>query len=639
MRSEGFPMRISSTTSLVSAAVLAVAVLVVSGHGAPTVAGAPQPRPTITVVPVVPTDITGGAQQAQIQQAAAFAWQEFIALNWPAQAGKRDTPDPKCAFADPKCAGQPRVWETFRAKIEIFPNQLGGSNPPNGYSPAAPDYGYDAPPASSYNGYGNNASPCPGQTVPAQAAWINLDEADEITVDQMYSGAAPSSPSPINSQPQLIRFLAKANRTEYRYVAAHGQDQHPWWGGLPPAVRNATLKYLKNYKADPPPGSTTMVSLPNNTIEIKAGWRLLTPNEATSGRYLTTTVRYYETSAGATCYHEVPSAQHADVFGLVALHIIQKTKTAPYFVYATFEQADNIVAQGADPNGTPVPVENDDGSVKTQPTCPPGQSTPCPTKPLEVLVDGPTAGPSGYPPQIVLQTPPANPKYCGTLNGPRPKNQLYYFDENPSPATPPYVPNPGNGFICVVQRYNPIPPEIIGVNDIAQQAIKNYPNGASSPWWHYKLVNVQYQPYSNESPGQPFTGSKPNTGDNPANFYLANIVVETNRSLQHFQGSLHDLIIQSDYASQFPPAGQSGSHKNMVYRSPSALPTAIGKAYDMGGCMGCHGAQGQTPGGNFSVILARGGNQNAGPEPPHPVGTAEPMSIRRLRYNRALPGH
>lgn len=631
-------MRVSSY--LVPSAVLVAGALIVSAHGAPTTASPPVPAPTIAVVSSVPGDITGGAQSAPIQQAAAFAWQEFIALNWPAKAGKRDTPDPACRFADPNCAAQPRVWETFRSKIEIFPNQLLGSNPPVGYSATAPDYGYDVPPTSSYNGYANNAGPCAGQTAPAQAAWINLDEADEITVDQMYSGAAPSSPSPINSQPQLVRFLAKANRTEYEYVAAHGADKHPWWGSLPPAVRAATKAYNTTYKADPPPGSTTMVSLPTNTIEIKAGWRLLTPTEAKSGRYHTQTVRYYERTPGTSpvaCYNEVPSAQHTDVFGLVALHIIQKTKTAPYFVYATFEQSDNIVAPGADPNGTPVPVENDDGSVKAQPTCPPGRASPCPTNPLEILVDGPTAGPSGYPPQVVLQTP--SPQYCGALGGPRPKNQLYYLNENPSPTTPPYNPLPAGGFVCVVQRYNPIPREIVGVNAIAQQAIKSYPTGASSPWWHYKLVNVQYQPYSNEVPGQPFTGRDPSSGNNPANFYLANIVVETNRSLQHFQGSLHDLIVQSDYASQFPPAGQTGSHKNMVYRSPSALPTAIGKAYDMGGCMGCHGAQGQTAQGNFSVILARGGNQNAGPEPPHPVGTTEPMRVRAMLYNRALPSH
>src|SRR5437867_4014366 len=68
---------------------------------------------------------SGGAPNATPAQAAAFAWQEFIALNWPAmpQSGKqaqRDPPSTPFFFADPSCTG-PTVWEIFRSKVEIFP--------------------------------------------------------------------------------------------------------------------------------------------------------------------------------------------------------------------------------------------------------------------------------------------------------------------------------------------------------------------------------------------------------------------------------------------------------------------------------------------------------------------------------------
>jgi hypothetical protein len=607
--------------ALIVTAFAALLAVFVSSPWTPSTANVPIPDPVITIGPVVPGDIQPGAQSANIKQAAAFAWREFIALNWPALAGKRDTPDGKCGFTDPACANQPRVWETFRSKIEIFPN----TGTPNGYSPTAPDYGYDAPPPPEYNLYLVNAPACPTQTKPAQAAWINLDETDQITIDQMYSGAGPSSPSSINAQPQLVRFLAKGNRTEYKYVA-----QSKWFQAIPRKIRTDTLAFLKNNKADPPPGSTNLVSLPNNTIEIKAGWRRLTAGEAQSGRYFKSRVRYYETpNGGNPCYHEVPNALHQDWFGLVALHIIQKTMSAPYFVYATFEQADNIVAPGADPNGTPVPVEKDDGAPNVTPACPPGQTAPCPTSPLELLIDGPSPSPSSmYPPQIVLQTPPPDPQYCGALTGTRPINRLYYLNQNPPPP-PTYQPNPAGGFICVVQRRFPIPREIIAVNDVAQKAIRAYPNGSASPWSHYKLVNVQYRPYSNDVPGVPFPGHDPTTGNNQPNFYLANIVVETNRSLQQFQGGLLGGIVQADYAARFG-TGETGSHKNMVYNKA---------AYDMGGCMGCHGSQGQSSAGNFSVILARAGAQNLAPEGPHPVGVTLSKSVQRLRYNRVLVSH
>jgi hypothetical protein len=81
--------------------------------------------------------------------------------------------------------------------------------------------------------------------------------------------------------------------------------------------------------------------VPYGTIEMKAGWRVLTDAESASGRFHTATARFYEfgkpTSSGKTY------SWRQATFGLVALHVIQKTPTAPYFVYATFEQADNIL--------------------------------------------------------------------------------------------------------------------------------------------------------------------------------------------------------------------------------------------------------------------------------------------------------
>src|SRR5687768_4579248 len=82
----------------------------------------------ITISYSVPNELNesgGGAPNATMQQAAAFAWQEFIALNWPAvnQTGgvvnnafvkQRDVPDQNCKFGDPNCNG-PLVWETFRS--------------------------------------------------------------------------------------------------------------------------------------------------------------------------------------------------------------------------------------------------------------------------------------------------------------------------------------------------------------------------------------------------------------------------------------------------------------------------------------------------------------------------------------------
>ena len=43
--------------------------------------GAARGQVAINVRPALPSDIAGGASAATLQQAAAFAWQEFIALS------------------------------------------------------------------------------------------------------------------------------------------------------------------------------------------------------------------------------------------------------------------------------------------------------------------------------------------------------------------------------------------------------------------------------------------------------------------------------------------------------------------------------------------------------------------------------
>src|ERR1043165_8063830 len=156
----------------------------------------------------------GWASKATIQQAAAFAWQEFIALNWPAvnqtgTANTRDMPDKSKKFGDQT---GPLVWQTYRGKVETFPGNgsatvgppgsgIGGPTP----SPALPDYGYDAAPQYIYSpNVGACTTPAPAQSPVASAAWVNADEISQISLDHMYAGILPgppsASPTPVNSQ-------------------------------------------------------------------------------------------------------------------------------------------------------------------------------------------------------------------------------------------------------------------------------------------------------------------------------------------------------------------------------------------------------------------------------------------------------
>ncbi|HXI87809.1 MAG TPA: hypothetical protein VNH64_10145 [Parvularculaceae bacterium] len=551
---------------------------------------AAESAPAISVTPVVPNELNpsgGGAPAASPDQAAAFAWQEFIALNWPAgpqqgKLGQRGAAASNSKFGDPAYQG-PLVWETLRGKVEIFP----GTGAPPGYkgSSAATSWGYDALP--QYN-YVVSVPACDPQQANDPVPWVNLDETDQITLDNMYAGVVQASSSPGNSAPQLVRFLAKADRNEYVYVAGNSDPTNPldqWWSAIPTSVVTATKAYLAQNMQSPPAGSSTLVSLPNNTVELKAAWRPLNPSEIASGRFHTQTARFYEqSSGGGACYRDA-------VWGLVALHIIQKTPSAPYFIYATFEQADNILTASGQR------VEDADGNMLLKPATA--------TTPQTCLVDprpsgsGGSDAPSTSGMVILTDNPSAckpskTAQYCGA-----PGSQLYYRNATfPAPNN-----QPSGGDICVNRRLEAIPDYAITANKTAHAAISSYLQQQgikSAPWLSYKLVNVQYYPYDKiPNPsipnGSPYTANPPYTAANPApsSYYQANIVVETNRSLQLFAGGLSPNI-----ATEW---NQNGSpHKNSYY---------AGKFYNMGGCMGCHGSQGQNPAGqagDFSVILARG---------------------------------
>jgi hypothetical protein len=617
---------------------LNLSIFAVAARDLSALQAAGQSSPAIAVNSLVPNELnppfnsgppsTGGASAATPAQAYAFAWQEFIALNWPAgpqhgQPNQRDTSSSTCRFGERSANCPLLVWETFRGKVEIFPgNSVPGMVvlPPGYPGPSGdPSWGYDALPV--YN-YSSTVDACDPHQKGDPTPWINLDETDQITLDNMYAGVAPGN-SPGNSSPQLIRFLAKANRSQYVYVAKNSSTTDwtkQWWSSIPQDVVERTKAYLADKQASPPQGSKTMVSLPDGTIEMKAGWRPLNKSEISSGRFHSQTVRFYEFASGgmSECYRDA-------TWGLVALHIIQKTPSAPYFIYATFEQADNIQTA----NGTR--VEDENGKITVSPL-PATATSPqvClvdPRRPVTALIPNGEERTSALGSVILTADPttckPATVAYCDT-----PGSRLYLRNVTHDPPTP--NSEPSGGSICINRRENAIPDDVIAANMQAHAAITAYlqkNNIQSAPWLSYKLVNVQSIPYdkiiNTATPnGSLYTATPPYTATNPApsTFYQANIVVETNRSLQLFSGGLSPNI-SADWNAD------GTAHKNTYYG---------GHFYNMGGCLGCHGSQGQNPqgmAGDFSVILARGSSGTGTPEPP---AKATPQGLTLVPRNRTL---
>ncbi len=581
----------------VGAGLVLLAAITLPGCSGPTPAAAAGNG--ITISPEVPNELP--AANNKLSDAATFAWNEFIALNWPAVAqtggvNTRDMAEDTATFGVPN-DGRPLVWHTFRSKIEIFPPN---GTAPNGYvADSAQSYGYDSTPVY----YGSNlqpANPPPSSdTVPDPVPWINLDETSEIGLDAMYAGVA--SQGSLNG---LILFTAKANRAEYNYVAA---NQYYDTTTRKTANKLSSAFVVANDSSPTPNTTANGVSLPNGTIEIKAAWRQLTPTEVSSGRFYQTRVRYYPT----------PTTYVDTVMGLVALHIIQKTPDRPHFVFATFEQADNILTADG------VPVEDEDGSLR------PGYDTLSPTDPVLTAQPAAQPGPQGYDSAGFQQLGPSSVTST-------PGSRLYYINA-PGLLEP-------QGTISVNRRVHGIPSEIITANRAAHAAMAAYAeqNGLrAAVWQYYKLINVQYQPM-NKTPGVDYTGA------DAATYYQANIVVETDQNLQTFSGRFQpSYVYMRDSSGVTIPDTVSGGTLITDWCGSNATVTGCpqppdtgangpiynvyskGTAYNMGGCMGCHG-NAQVGGGDFSFLAS--GGKNAAPDTtgimtaPNTTGTMPPSN-------------
>ena len=525
---------------------------------------------SVTVSPIVPSDISGGAPNADLLQAALFAWQEFIALNWPAKSGVRDTPDTDAIFGDTSFEG-PVVWETYRHKVEIYPGM--GDNPAGFVNDAAQSFGYDTPPMYVY-GEGV-VEPCEGQVIPLLPAFANLGELTQIGLNFAFAGAAPSQ-SDTNNDPQLVRYQAKANRVHYEYVV---EPVNSFWNHSQ-AYMDAVANFKQVTEGNGTPSTLPgpVIDFPSGMIEIKTAFRELTEEEKNSGRFFTTTVRYYEqddSDPNSACFREA-------VWGLVSMHIIQKTPTAPTFVYATYEQADALLT----PQGQP--VEDENGNIINS-------FSPTSTTPDLSYMDG-------DPPALEI----VGDEFCTDIG-----KRLYYQEVGPKlfglDSGLPF-----EGEICQNERSRPIPPPIIKANELAHEAINNYnmENGLdSSPWLFYKLINVQYVPFDITE-----IEADPNSNKNEATFYLNDIHIEIDFSLQSFSGTLYFPATPAGPPTNFPPNFDSFDPTRQTFQNVLTFDEQgnLLKTYNVGGCMGCHGVA-QSKGDDFSFIL-RGGRVVDGPE-------------------------
>lgn len=288
----------------------------------------------------VPTDVPGGTAATK-EQLATFAWQEFIAVNWPA----KPNPNPATGMSD-YFRGQPDssalastgsggtlVWHTYTHRVELYPyNAATGT----GVLPdinAIPNYQY----------------PSYVKIVPATAStdltlFNNQDEASEITLADMYFKPFALAAEKMmvkhgvkadHTQMSVIEDLAvkagiiyeaKANPVIYDYVNSKGFQAKP--------TRAAAAAETAHKIHNEPYDKNNTFELPTGSIEIKASWRRYDASIDNLDDYIHQPGIYYTGS-------DNNFTAHNDTLLLIGLHIIHKTPSFPEFTFATFEHVSN----------------------------------------------------------------------------------------------------------------------------------------------------------------------------------------------------------------------------------------------------------------------------------------------------------
>ena len=274
-----------------------------------------------------------------------YAWQMFIAMNWPVSSSWPGTPS---AAGEPdqnvsvENWGVPEnptspltsvpVWGSFKDAQAIFlpdaakPTDWGVPQAvPSGCKSDKMLLGYPAGSAKILTTLSKNAV--------NTAHRFHLSSGTRDTQSDEIMEATGGWLTDQNGN--LVFFERKVGKVEFDYimnntlydaadqmrVATNADGRHPAGLSLPSG------KFLRVPPTEPQ-GQDAL-----GAFEIKAAWRVLTGQSDIYDRYLTS-VAWLKRPDTGECSQEV--------VGLVGLHIIHKTDTFPDLIWATFEQVDNV---------------------------------------------------------------------------------------------------------------------------------------------------------------------------------------------------------------------------------------------------------------------------------------------------------
>lgn len=295
----------------------------------PTAKGSGLP-PNSWVVPVNVNNFNSPSQTDWLN----FAWQSFVAVNWPAlpptstDMAQPDTSKTPGATA-PNGATIPAVWLLYR---DLATTMLQGAANPGPWTSAPMPL----------------PSGCPANQLPVAPSFqpMILDLVSKFSKFPSEVEQATNNPL-IDQQGWYVTFDVRMDQSEYTYIQQNGyynaQNQITAVQG-PQGLAKFPKTGQESYFSPPLPTYAQY-----GALEVKAAWRVLVPNVDIPSRYFTQP-GYFLQPDGVTCAGPF-------TFGLIGLHVLRLTPTTGgTWFWSTFEQVDNVAVPSGitRPNGSPL---------------------------------------------------------------------------------------------------------------------------------------------------------------------------------------------------------------------------------------------------------------------------------------------